>query len=304
MPGRNIFMKDFIEKLLGKKKVSQSTIETAPLSEEQLGSVSQRLVHYKPTQLLVGSAQSTGRQRDHNEDTLLAINAVLSDGSTEITFGIFIVADGMGGHQNGEIASGKAARVMADYLLLKLYPTLLGLRFDDDNDSLQEIMEAGVNRAQQAVLSKAPGGGTTLTAALVIGDQVTISQVGDSRAYFLYPDGRTQVMTQDHSLVRRLVELGQISEKEAGSHPQRNVLYRAVGQSEPFRPDINTHVLPNPGYMLLCSDGLWGVVPEIEMLRVVKAAANPTEACHQLVELANLAGGPDNISVVLVQRLD
>lgn len=297
-------MIEFIEKLLGKKKVNQSAIETAPLSEEQLGSVSQSLVHYKPTQLAVGSAQSTGKQRDHNEDTLLAINVVLSDGSTETTFGIFIIADGMGGHQNGEIASSKAARVMADYLLLKLYPTLLGVRIDDNNDSLQEIVEAGVNRAQQVVLSKAPGGGTTMTAALVIGDQVTISQVGDSRAYFLYPDGRIQVMTQDHSLVRRLVELGQISEEEAASHPQRNVLYRAIGQSEPFRPDINTHVLPRPGYMLLCSDGLWSVVPEIEMLRVIKAAANPTEACHKLVELANSAGGPDNISVVLVQRLD
>lgn len=297
-------MIEFFRKLLRKRELPPSSIETAPLSEEQLGSVTQLPIHYKPSQLLVGTAQSVGRQRDHNEDTLLVVNATLSDGSTEICFGIFIVADGMGGHQHGEIASGKAARVMADYLLTKLYPTLLGIRFDDQNDSLQEIMEAGVNRAQQAVLKKAPGGGTTMTAALVIGDQVTISQVGDSRAYFLYPDGRIQVKTQDHSLVRRLVELGQITENEALNHPQRNVLYRAIGQAEPFRPDINTHVLPKPGYMLLCSDGLWGVVPEMEIFRIVKAAVNPTEACHQLVETANAAGGPDNISVVLVQHVD
>ncbi|MCC6146563.1 MAG: serine/threonine-protein phosphatase [Anaerolineaceae bacterium] len=297
-------MKEFFEKLLGKKKAKSSTIETAPLSADQLGSVSQQRVYHTPTQMLVGSAQSNGRQRDHNEDTLLALNTVLSDGSTEVTFGIFIIADGMGGHQNGEIASSRAARVMADYLLFKLYPTLLGVRFDNENDSLQEIMENGVSKAQQAVVSKAPGGGTTLTAALVIGDQVTIAQVGDSRAYFLHPDGRIQMMTQDHSLVRRLVELGQINEKEASNHPQRNVLYRAIGQSEPFRPDINTHLLPNPGYMLLCSDGLWSVVPEIDIFRVVKAASSPAEACRELVGMANSAGGPDNISVILVHRLE
>lgn len=297
-------MKAFFRRLFGKKQFDQSAISTAPLTEEQLATVSQHAVHYKPSQLIVGTGQSVGKQRDHNEDTLLAISAVLSDGVAEVCFGVFIVADGMGGHQHGEIASGRAARVMADYLMSKLYPSLLGIRFEDQSDSLQEIMEAGVNRAQQAVLNNAPGGGTTLTAALVIGDQVTISQVGDSRAYFIFPDGRIQKMTQDHSLVRRLVELGQITEKEAATHPQRNVLYRAVGQAEPFRPDISTHVLPSPGYLLLCSDGLWGVVPEIEIFEAVKKSKNTTEACHRLVELANAAGGPDNISVILVQHVE
>jgi protein phosphatase len=86
-------------------------------------------------------------------------------------------------------------------------------------------------------------------------------------------------------------------------HPQRNVLYRALGQNEPFRPDINTHNIPRPGYMLLCSDGLWGAVAEDEIYRIVQQAPNPSIACHQLIEAANNAGGPDNITAVLVQYL-
>jgi len=108
----------------------------------------------------------------------------------------------------------------------------------------------------------------------------------------------------DHSLVRRLIELGQLTEEEAAVHPQRNVLYRALGQTEPFEPEINTMVLPHPGYLLICSDGLWGVVPEAEIFRIVMNAENPSLACHRLVEAANAAGGPDNISVVLLQYLD
>ncbi len=164
-------------------------------------------------------------------------------------------------------------------------------------------MEHGVMEANHAVILNAPGGGTTLTAALVIGDQVTLSHVGDSRAYFLYSDGRIEVMTQDHSLVRRLQDLGQIDEKEASTHPQRNVLYRALGLNEPFRPDINTYTLPSPGYLLMCSDGLWGSVPDEDIYRIVYSASSPAVACNELTQAANQAGGPDNISVILVQYL-
>ena len=209
----------------------------------------------------------------------------------------------MGGHLHGEIASGVAARAVAQYTMGKLYPSLLGLQQETQNESLQEIMEGGIREAQQTVVKRAPGGGTTLTAALVIGEQVTLAHVGDSRAYFIYPDGRMQSMTQDHSLVRRLVELGQMTEQDAASSNQRNILYRAIGQLEPFRPDINTYLFPRPGSVLLCSDGLWVVVPEADIFDVVSTTPNPSLACHKLVELANAAGGPDNISVILVQYI-
>ena len=299
-------MISFLERWFGKKKQQPASVnvQTAPLSEDELRSVSVRSISLHPPQMLVGTAQSVGKQRDHNEDALFTAASVLAEGESASNFGIFIVADGMGGHEYGEVASGMAARAMGDYLLRHLYPPFLNIDSDSQGDSLQEIMEHGVMEAQQAVLRSAPGGGTTLTAAFVLGDQVTLAHVGDSRAYFIYPDGRIQAMTQDHSLVRRLVELNQITEEQAATHPRRNVLYRALGQNEPFHPDINTHLMPRPGYLLLCSDGLWGVVPEMDIFRIVTTAPNLSMACHDLIEAANAAGGPDNITAVLVQYLN
>ncbi len=302
-------MFDFIKKLFGKADGNIAepepviSAQTAPLSDDQLEGISATQVECYPPQLLVGSAQSVGRQRDHNEDTLLIFQSILADGDTGVPFGLFLVADGMGGHLHGEIASGSAARALSEFIIKRLYSPLMGLDPEPQNESLQELMEMSVREAQQAVLKRAPGGGTTLTAALVLGEQVTIAHVGDSRAYFIYPDGRMQIMTLDHSLVRRLVDLGQLTEEQARTYPQKNVLYRALGQTEPFRPDIHTHLMPHPGYILICSDGLWGSVPDTEMFNIISTAPNPSIACNRLVDAANAAGGPDNISAVIVQYL-
>ncbi len=297
-------MLDFLKRIFGQKIVKEpDDVKTAPLTEEFGIEVAKMPVVLRPAQLVVGCAQSIGRQRDHNEDTIFTLNSILADGSAELPVGIFVVADGMGGHQHGELASGAAARAFADYIIRRIITPIITGDSDSQSESLLEVMENGVKEAQTAVMRKAPGGGTTLTAALVLGEQVTMAHIGDSRAYFIYPDGRIQPITQDHSLVRRLVELGQITEDEAKIHPNRNVLYRALGQSEPFKPDIHTHPLPQPGYMLLCSDGLWGVVPDVEIFRIVQHASNLSMACHELVEAANAAGGPDNISVILVGYL-
>lgn len=300
------FVLDFIKSIFGQKKRQEPVrigVETAPLSEEQLLVVGKTVVSLHPIQLVVGSAQSNGRQRDHNEDTLFSLTAVLADGVRDLPMGIFVIADGMGGHQMGEVASSAAARMMVDYLIKKLYSPILGVDDEGMSESIQEVMENGVREAHRAVQRQAPGGGTTLTSALVLGEQVTMAHVGDSRAYFIYPDGRMKVITQDHSYVQRLIELGQITEKEAQNHPQRNVLYRALGQAEPFKPDINTYEFPHPGYLMICSDGLWGVVPENDIFRIINSNKNLSMACHQLVEAANAAGGPDNISVILVDLL-
>ena len=301
-------MFDFVKKLFRKteeKPVVQLApdVKTAPLSDEQLfpGLESPKKIY--PSQLLVGSGQSVGKQRDHNEDTLFTLNALLADGDSNIPFGLFIVADGMGGHLNGEVASGAATRAMSEYLVSRLINSLYGLNPQSQSESLQEIMESAVREAHQAVVRRAPGGGTTLTAALVVGEQVTFAHVGDSRAYFIFPDGRVQAITLDHSLVRRLIDLGQLTEEQARNYPQKNVLYRALGQAEPYRPDIHTHLVPHPGYILLCSDGLWGTITDEEIFKIVSNAPTPALACHELVEAANAAGGPDNISAVLIQPL-
>ena len=171
------------------------------------------MTHYAPHQLVVGTGQSVGKQRDHNEDLLFCMHSVLSDGELDLPFGIFIVADGMGGHQHGEIASSVAARTMADHLVKEVYQRVIS----PDKmpiESLHEIMDEGVRRAQQSVIKLAPGGGTTLTVALVLGERITLAHVGDSRAYLIKGDGALQAVTKDHSLVGRLIELDRSQKKK------------------------------------------------------------------------------------------
>lgn len=297
-------MVDFFAKLLAKLGIEkQPAVKTAPLKSDELEPEGPLPIPMKPPQLVVGTGQSTGLQRDHNEDTLYAVSSILADGANETQFGLFLIADGMGGYEYGEVASNVAARATTEYLLSKIYLPHLNPEADSPQESLQEIIETGVFHANQLVRNRAPGGGTTLTAAILIGDQVTIAHVGDSRAYFFHSGGRMELLTHDHTLVHRLVELGQITEEEAQNHPNRNVLYRALGQPEPFKPDIHTFQMPHPGYLLVCSDGLWGTVADSLMARIIAEAKNPSEACQKLVEAANDTGGPDNISVILVEYL-
>ncbi len=283
------------------KKKEKVGVKTTPLSEDELKEAIRPSSPRIANQILSGMAHSVGKQRDHNEDSIFSLTSVRTKGNKDIIIGVYIVADGMGGHLNGELASSTASREFGKVLVQKLlFPALSG-GSDTPGESLQEIMSSAIQITQSAVQEKAPGGGTTLTAALVVGEQVTIAHVGDSRAYFIHPDGRIYAITQDHSLVHRLVELGQLDENEALTHPQRNVLYRALGQNDPFSPDIASYQIPKPGYLLICSDGLWGVVKDEEIFNVVVNSKNPSQACQTLVEKANEGGGPDNVSVVLIQ---
>jgi len=254
-----------------------------------------------PLQYLVGSGQSVGMQREHNEDALYTFTSVLSDGKAEELFGLFIIADGMGGHRNGEVASGVSIRVVARYVVNQLYNILLDPLHGSLSVGIQEILAGAINEAQKAVLQYAPGGGTTITIALLLGEQVTVSHVGDSRAYFILPERTLKRITKDHSLVQHMVDLNQITESEAAVHPQKNVLLKAVGQPDPYLPDTQTlQILPG-AQLLLCSDGLWGVVPEKEILEITSSEKDPISACQKLVKAANKGGGPDNISVILVR---
>jgi serine/threonine protein phosphatase PrpC len=297
---------DFIKKLFPEKEINRKVDNavTAPLSTVQIQSIKALTQnHYEPVQLLVASGQSVGHQRELNEDCLFTLTSSIAGNSGNPPFGLFIIADGMGGHQFGEVASNTAIRIISGYVMKKFHDSLFNLPTQPVDESLQEILQSAVMEAQQAVLKAAPGSGTTVTAALVLGQQLTIAQVGDSRGYMLYNEQRIEAITRDHSLVRRLEELGQITAAEAAVHPQRNVLYRAVGQGEALEADVVTTPFPVGGYLLLCSDGLWGLVPDEEMCRIVYSAPNIQRACQDLVAAANAAGGPDNISVILAQLL-
>ncbi len=293
-------MKKLFDSIFGQKTEQNLDIPTRPLPQETT-QVTPKKSHLEPPQLIVGCAQSVGRQRDHNEDALFTLTTTLTSDYGNVPFGLYIVADGMGGHQHGEVASGIAIRVVAGMVVRKLYTTLLSLKHSPPEQSLLEIMQEGVLEAHRTITRQVPGGGTTMTAVLILGNQMTVAHVGDSRAYAISQNDAMTVLTHDHSLVKRLVELGRITTDEAAIHPQKNVLYRALGQGEPFDPDLNTMQLPDSGYILLCSDGLWGVVPDEDIHRLVLDAQNPEDACTKLVDAANDAGGPDNITAILVR---
>lgn len=301
-------MKGFFNRFFGKLDAENRTEEVptrpAPRDNpvaEDLDIQNRSAKFLEPPQLLVGSAQSAGMQRDHNEDALLTLTATLASDKTQVPFGLYIVADGMGGHKHGEIASSLAVRAVSQHVIQSLYTPAFSPEKLQPADPVGEILREGVQKAHSHIIEKAPGGGTTLTAVLVWEDQLTFAHVGDSRAYVVSKAGEMKPITRDHSLVTRLVELEQITQEEAAVHPQRNVLYRALGQGEPFEPDIHTIPLPYSGYILVCSDGLWGVVPEEELLQILRESAALEQACQRMVAAANEAGGPDNISVILVK---
>jgi len=293
--------------LFGPKPTPTKTLDTAntaPLSDQQLQAiVSNQNPRFDMQQLIAAGGQSVGKQRELNEDSLLAITSTMAGNSGNLPFGLYIIADGMGGHQFGEVASNAAIRTVAGYVLRKFHSYLFQIKTDTMDESFQEIMLAAVSEAQRAIQREAPGSGTTLTAALVLGQQITVAHVGDSRAYFVYPDGRIEAITRDHSLVKRLEELGHISPEEAENYPHRNVLYRALGQGEILEPDIFTIAFPQPATLMICSDGLWGVVSEQDLIRSINESPNLQRACQNLVTAANTAGGPDKISVVIAQLI-
>lgn len=296
---------EFIRKLFGGRAVNDvDTGTTAPLNDQQIQSIIQGAkVQFDLQQLISASGQSVGKQRELNEDSLLALTATLAGNSGSLPFGIYIVADGMGGHQFGEVASNVAIRIVAGHIIRKFQSYLFSIKPSPPDESLQEIMQTAVRDAQKIIQNEAPSSGTTLTAALVLGQQVTIAHIGDSRAYHIYPDGRIEVVTRDHSLVKRLEELGHISQAEAENYPHRNVLYRALGQGEDLEADVFTVSFPQAGYLMLCSDGLWGVVADKDIHKIIREAPSLQRACQNLVEAANAAGGPDNISVIIAQMI-
>ena len=235
-----------------------------------------------------------GMKRNHNEDYF----SLIEDEQ------LFIVADGMGGHMGGEEASALAAATVAQHVVRDIYlPFLAGGEPDADWKPWQEVLAEAVAAANVAVRTAIPDSGTTLTCGLVVGNQLALAHVGDSRAYLIGENG-LQHLTRDHSLVQRLQELGQLSAEEAATHPSRNMLYRAVGQGDLLEADLAAHTLPSVARLLLCSDGLWGVVPESDIFEIVREAVGQPAlqaACQALIAEANRLGGPDNITAILVQ---
>lgn len=255
----------------------------------------------KPGRHLIGGWNSDpGMVRTNNEDALFTFFSSHMSAGNMPDFGLFVVADGMGGHENGERASALATRAIARAIINSFYLKLLDEDVtEDDRPIISEALAEAVQQANDVISSKTDGG-TTVTAAAIVGDLAYVAHVGDSRAYLVTGEKIEQI-TRDHSLVQRLIELDQLTPEEAATHPQRSVLYRAIGQSESVEIDTITRRLPAGARLMICSDGLWSFVPEAQLHSTILASRSPQEACDKLIKLANDSGGNDNITVVVIQ---
>ncbi len=251
-----------------------------------------------PTQE-VGWSIDKGLVRESNEDSLAAVTLSQANSTESTSIGVYAVADGMGGHEAGEVASELAVRTAIRKVVEEVTEAE-----EPMPESYQHWLKSAVALANQIVRNKAheerKNMGTTLVMAVVVGHDVHIVNVGDSRAYIISPSGVRQI-THDHSFVQLLVDSGAITPEQAADHPRRNILTQSVGSQDDVTVDLFNETLGEDEWLLLCSDGLWGMLSDDQIARIVREAKSPSEACQALVDATNAAGGHDNIAAVLVR---
>lgn len=224
-----------------------------------------------------GSRTDIGYVRDHNEDSLIIIPP------------LFAVADGMGGHEAGEIASEITVNTLAELAPSHLDAEGLTAAVEAANYNVMKAPRQGIGR---------DGMGTTLTAAMLEGERLLIAQVGDSRAYLLHK-GHLQQITRDHSLMADLIEAGQITPEEARVHPNRSVITRAIGSDIHMRPDIYELNVDAGDRILLCSDGLSSMISNNAIESIMRRQSDAQHCADELVTAALENSGADNVTVVV-----
>ena len=236
--------------------------------------------------LRAGAATDVGLLRQRNEDTFVA------------EYPLFAVADGLGGHLGGEVASQVAVETLIDVT-----------KAEGPDDGIPDRLRTAIHRANEAVGERASrdsrltGMGTTLTAVVAGRDRMYLGHVGDSRAYLLR-EGDLRALTEDHTLVQRMVREGRLTPEQAEIHPQRSVLTRALGIEDELEVDQATVEVAAGDRLLLCSDGLTSMVAEEDIRKILSGHDDPQAASEALVEAANAAGGQDNITTVVVDVED
>ncbi len=250
-------------------------------------------------QVLFGAASDIGRRRPLNEDSYIA----------DAELGLYLVADGMGGHAAGEVASRMVADVVREFIV----------ETRDDRDKtwpcpIDPALSYAANRLRAAILvanralsqraqedENLRGMATTLSAVLLTDDHAVVSNVGDCRAYLVRSRGISQI-TLDHSWVAEQVRAGLLTKDAARAHPWRSMVTRALSGTPELVVDVLEMQLHTADHLLLCSDGLYGLVSDDEMSRLIAQTDGDLDAaCHALVEAANARGGPDNITVLLIR---
>ncbi len=232
--------------------------------------------------LVAAGLSDVGRERDHNEDSY----------AVEDELGLFIVADGMGGHQAGEVASALAISTVVDHVRAHAGGDRLSVLADAARQANSRVIEEGARNRRRK------GMGSTLVSMIRDGEDMGIAHVGDSRCYRMR-DGKLERMTRDHSLIEELAGDDPIAHAALGGYS--NVITRAIGTAPDTEPDTRREPLRAGDLYLLCSDGLSGVVKDPEIARILAQDVDLLERCRELIRTANENGGPDNITTILVR---
>lgn len=248
-----------------------------------------------------------GRIRDGNEDSVLFIQlSGLLAGAPALgpELGFFAVADGIGGHDRGEIASCRVLQHLAAAVMDRVFKRLILTGRGADESWMERALRECILAANGELLALQRANhsdmGTTLTAALIVDGQAIVANVGDSRTY-LWRDEALEQITRDHSLVATLVAAGRLEPEAVYTHDQKGMIYRSVGEAADLRVDTFALSLRPGDRLVLCSDGLWEMVREEGLAAVLRATPDSQAACDRLVDDANRAGGEDNISVLVVR---
>jgi PPM family protein phosphatase len=242
-----------------------------------------------------------GRKRKHNEDAF----------ASDVNEGLFIVADGMGGHAAGEVASKITVETIGEFIAATrqkeeaTWPFKYNHELDFNSNRLAVAIEKANERVMAAVAAQPwlKGMGTTVVAGLLNEKLLSLAHVGDSRAY-LFRDGQLSRLTDDHSWVHEQVTAGILTEEEAKTHPLKNVVTRALGGGPSVSPDLQELVFSPGDRYLFCSDGLTTMVGDEEILETAASVKDTQSLCQKLVDMANEKGGVDNITVVVVDIVD
>ena len=252
--------------------------------------------------IVVGTRSDPGIKRKYkpNEDSLFAAHWQREAEADMMPFGLFVVADGMGGHANGQDASRSAIQTIIDFMLPKLSKTV-----DPQSKDLDQLLTNAVQHANLVVhqhnMELRADMGTTVTATLIVGGTAYVSNVGDSRTYLYRPSDGLKKVTNDHSVVASLVEAGIIKPDDIYTHPKRNQIYRSLGEKAEVEVDSFVVQLQPGDKLLLCSDGLWDMVRDPKIEGVLKnSVPDPNMTAEALIRAALEGGGEDNVSVIII----
>ncbi len=234
------------------------------------------------------SATDVGRKRKINQDSIFA-----SDTPVGNLPNLYIVADGMGGHNAGDFASRYAVNIIRESIAVS------------EEQNPVKLIDEAIQLANKGIIEEAReheemyGMGTTVVVTTIVGQYVYTANVGDSRCYLF--DGELKQITKDHSLVEEMVRLGEITEADARLHPDKNIITRALGATPDVDVDFFDYQVPVDGMMLMCSDGLSNMVEDSEIERIISRSSTLQEKTEALIGTANENGGKDNIAVVMIK---